>query len=288
MIISSSYKHCEILLEECAEFAKVWKLEFNSSKSTAFTMFKSRVSFEPKFELNGSPIPNVSGFVYLGLPIGSQDYINEFVENKWKAVEKSFFSLHGLGCKMKNMSPYLVSFLYKTFCQSIFRYVLEGVLISVTKLDELNTRQNLLIKQTIGVNKYSKMKALNEAINLDSITKLYCKHKIFFLKHLRKNSMCAEIFDHLNKKYEKFDRSNTSFCNQLGNLSGSLLIDCSVFKYKTSLDVIDLKFSCNNQGLVDSVKFLLSRISALMENNSNFFIYMMNSANNFVIMCFFI
>ena len=102
----------------------------------------------------------VSGFVYLGLPVGSQDYINEFLESKWKCVVKSMYSLYGLGCKPKTMSPNLVSFLFKTYCQSIFRHVLDNIFIGETKLKEFELRQNLLIKQVIGVNKYSKMKEM--------------------------------------------------------------------------------------------------------------------------------
>ena len=54
-----------------------------------------------------------------------------------------------------------------------------------SKLDKLNSSQNLLIKQVIGIRKYSKVSVLNEVIQLETIEKLYYKHKIFFL---RKNS----------------------------------------------------------------------------------------------------
>ena len=54
--------------------------------------------------------------------------------------------------------------------------------------------------------------------------------------------MCDELFVYLKKYYEKFDRYNTTFCNQLGNLSRNFFIDCTEFNYKTSLVVIDFKF----------------------------------------------
>jgi len=113
-------------------------LEFNASKSDAVRFYKSKVTFDSKFILNGNIIPNVSGFIYLGLPVGSYDFINEFLEKKWKSVEKSLYSLYGLGCKSKMMSPNLISFLFKTYCQSIFRYVLDNVFISETKLKEFD------------------------------------------------------------------------------------------------------------------------------------------------------
>ncbi|CAF0919170.1 unnamed protein product [Brachionus calyciflorus] len=59
---------------------------------------------------NCTHIPNVQGFEYLGLPIGSNIFITEFIEEKWKKVEKSMYSLYGLGCKPSVMNPNLVGF----------------------------------------------------------------------------------------------------------------------------------------------------------------------------------
>ncbi|RNA23986.1 RNA-directed DNA polymerase from mobile element jockey [Brachionus plicatilis] len=266
VLVSSSHKQIELLLAECAEYARTWKLEFNASKSTATSFYKTKIYYDSKFCLDGRVIPNVSGFIYLGLPIGDTEYINEFIESKWKSVEKSLYTLYGLGCKPKMMNPYLVSFLYKTYCQSIFRYVLDSVLICESKLDELNTRQNILIKQTIGVFKYSKMKALNSAISLDSVKKLYYKHKIFFLRHMMKNELCSKTFEYLQSHYEKFDKYNTSFCKQISNLSNTIYVDYTKFSYKTVLDIIDYHFKYPNQGLIDSINYLLFKIVSNMNN----------------------
>ena len=58
--------------------------------------------------------------------------------------------------------------MYKQFCQSIYRYNLDVILISNSKLKELDIRQNILIKKLIGFKKYAK--PLNEALKLESIT----------------------------------------------------------------------------------------------------------------------
>ncbi|CAF1095476.1 unnamed protein product [Brachionus calyciflorus] len=167
ILMAPSFNHCQCLLSECAEFGKTWKLEFNAAKSVAISFYKTRVAFDSRFILNGNIIPNVSGLIYLGLPVGSYEFINEFLEKKWKSVEKSLYCLYDLGCKPKMMSPNLVSFLYKTYCQSIFQYVLDNIYMSETKLKEFDTRQNLLIKQVICLNKYSKMKELRNTCQIN-------------------------------------------------------------------------------------------------------------------------
>jgi len=176
------------------------------------------------------------------------------------------------------LNPFLVSFLFKTYCQSIFRYVLDNVLISESKLKEFEIRQNLLVKQVIGIKKYSKMKELRNAIGLDSIKALYCKHKIFFLRHLMKNNVCTEIFNYLKGYYSKFDQTNTSFCKQIDFLNKKLYIDCTLYNYKTSLEIIEHHFKPKNQGLIDSIKYVINMIATIMNQNLDFF-YLYNELN---------
>ncbi len=45
-------------------------------------------------------------------------------------VERAFYSLYGIGCKPHALNPKTIAFLYKQFCQSIFRYGLDNLLAS--------------------------------------------------------------------------------------------------------------------------------------------------------------
>ena len=146
VLLSPSEKHAEMLLKTCEQYATYWKFEFNASKSATISFCKKNSNFVPNFKMNGVQIPRVSGFIYLGLPIGDQSTINDFIENKMKKVERSFYSLNGLGCRPKMMKPETVSFLYKQFAQSIFRYHLDNIYISEKRLNEFDIRQNILIK----------------------------------------------------------------------------------------------------------------------------------------------
>ena len=137
-------------------------------------------------------IPNGDGCIYLGLPLGKKEFIEEFVDNKWKSVEKSFYSLYGMGCKPKRTNPHLIAFLYKQYCQSIFRSCLDNLFISERQLNELELRQNMLLKQTLGIKKYGRVKPMNECLKVESIRQIYFKHKIFFLQQLKANSLCRE------------------------------------------------------------------------------------------------
>ncbi|RNA02401.1 hypothetical protein BpHYR1_045385 [Brachionus plicatilis] len=133
------------------------------------------------FTLNGYEIPQTENVEYLDLPIGNSEFVWNFVEEKWKKVEKSFYSLYGLGCKPKAAPPGLVGFLYKQYCQSIFRYHLDLVFVGETKLGELDIRQNLLIKRMFDIKKYARFRPMLEALRLETVEQLYMKFKIFFM-----------------------------------------------------------------------------------------------------------
>ncbi|RNA02569.1 RNA-directed DNA polymerase from mobile element jockey-like, partial [Brachionus plicatilis] len=113
VLLSPSEKHIKILLRTCEEYAKDWKIEFNASKSASMLFEKKSTDLKTDFKLNGSTIPKVQSLIYLGLPIGNQKSINDFVENKMKKVKKSFYSLNSVGCKPKLMKPETIAFLYK-------------------------------------------------------------------------------------------------------------------------------------------------------------------------------
>ena len=92
--------------------------------------------------------------------------VSDFVDEKMKKVERSFYSLNVLGCRPKMMRPETVSFLFKQFSQSIFRYHLDNIFISDKQLSEFDIRQNILVKRIIGLNKFTKTKPLNKALKL--------------------------------------------------------------------------------------------------------------------------
>ena len=271
VILSPSVEHAKIILKECETYSKIWKIEFNSNKSSSITFCK-KYKNENVFFLDNKKIPNVKGLIYLGLPIGNQEYVNIYCDNKMSKVEKSLYSLYGLGCKPKMIHPQLVSFIYKQFCQSIFRFHLDNVFINQTKLKELDVRQNILIKRTIGISKYCKTSLLNEALNVESIQQIYCKHKIFFIEQLRNNNLCYKIFKHINdRNLESTKSRSNSFSNQLKFVQNKIHINCIDYNKKTSINLIDFVFKENNKGAVDSVCFYFHLIKTNMERKIDYF-----------------
>ncbi|RNA21177.1 hypothetical protein BpHYR1_011254 [Brachionus plicatilis] len=135
----------------------------------------------------------------------SKDSVCRFIKSKkyqkkkWRKNEKSFYSLYGLGCKPMVSNPYLIGFLFKQFCQSIFRHVLDNILIPNSMLSELDTRHSLLPKKIIGLKKLTRVGPLYDALKLESV------------KQLMRCPLCKEVFHLSRESQTTSDKKNTSF-----------------------------------------------------------------------------
>jgi len=122
LLLASNESHMNRLLDFCYIFACLWKMEFNPNKSLAYSSNNSN----NLFVMNGIRIPQVSGIIYLNLPIGDKAFVEEFFINKMAKVEKALYSLRSLGCRRDMLNPNTISFIYKQFGQSTFKYGLEN------------------------------------------------------------------------------------------------------------------------------------------------------------------
>ena len=111
-LISPSAGHMRRLLECCDRFAKNWKFEFNPIKSVSFC---SSTKNSEQFSIGSNVIPSVKEFEYLGLPIGEQEFDEEFFDEKMHKVERAFFSLRGTGCKPAALHPKSIAFFSSNF-----------------------------------------------------------------------------------------------------------------------------------------------------------------------------
>ena len=83
MLLSSNEMQMNKLLECCHNFAEKWKMEFNiiiSGKSVSFSTLGPPII---NFKLGDNLIPRTEAFIYLGLPIGNDSFIeSQSIEEK--------------------------------------------------------------------------------------------------------------------------------------------------------------------------------------------------------------
>ena len=238
-----------------------WKIEFYPKKSF-YTCFGPK-SYNQNIEMNHSKLPFNKNFIYLGFPIGDQKFSEEFVEMKFKKLEKSFYSLYSLGCQPCGLNPMTTSFIYKQYCQSILKYGLEFVFITKRNLESVNIRQNILIKRSIGLSKFVKTTPLFNCLKIESIKQIYMKHKIFAYNQLQRNQTTKELFREFKVMYDIgiIAKSNQSLFKQLEDISKEFGLEYAN-NSSSMIKVIDNLVKCTNTGLVDSVKFLIVNLNS--------------------------
>ena len=256
LLLSNTTTDLEILLNKCQDYAKLWKMEFNPNKSVYMELGKYKNN--NIIRMGGVIIPEVKSFIYLGLPVGGSLAKNEFLEEKMGKVEKSFYSLYGLACKPHALNPKIIAFVYKQFCQSIFKYGLENLNINTNQLKNFNTRQNILVKRAIGISKYCKTKPIFQVLKIESMMQLYAKHKIFFYRQIKCNSVTNAVFVWLHCHYKKSKASIESLIDQVNKISKQLKVDNCLANIQDTIKKIELMDKCVNKGLMDSINFLIT------------------------------
>ena len=255
ILLAALSSHMQLLLDNCLEYANDWKLSFNPSKSHSFSLKPGGCALS----LDGSLFPKSDGFVYLGLPVGNMNFVEKFYSNRMSKCERALYSLKSIGCSPQKLHPYAIAFIFKQFCQSIFKFGLEFVYLRKTFLNSLNIRQNLLLKNILGIRHKARFKPLLNELCVEQINLVYAKHKIFGWKQCMKNQMTSSIYSFLLSCKSQV-KNNFSFTKQLADVVGDKILTarsvCSI--------VVDVEseYVCNDVTMREQI------ISTLKEFHS--------------------
>ena len=256
ILLSSSVCDMQKLLSCCLSYAVDWKLAFNPNKSVSYSLGRSAC-----LHLGATPIPQTDGFVYLGLPIGGDSYVEQFFREKMSKCEKALYALGSIGCKPHNLHPKAIAFVYKQYCQSIIRYGLEFIYLKKGFVNQLNVRQSILVKCVLGVKYYSRSKPLLNELSVEQIGQIYDKHKVYGLKQCMNNILTRDILEYLSKYYSISGAPKNSFVSQLGQVIRT--DDIVLSNYAGILQNIDSNFACNDLELRENVRSILNGFKVL-------------------------
>ena len=127
-----------------------------------------------------------------------------------------------------------MSFVYKQFCQSILKFGFEFVYLRKSFIDHLNVRQNLLLKNVIGIRHRARFKPLINELKVEPVGLSYGKHKLFGWRKCMKNQLTDKIFNYLypsncvnNNIYNNF-----SFSRQITEVIGDKVFEpheCEIY-----------------------------------------------------------
>jgi hypothetical protein len=189
-------------------------------------------------------------------------------------MQRSVFSLYGIGFKPKLVCPQTVAFVFKQYCQSSFRYCLDNIKIPLKKINELDVRQNTLLKNAIGLNKYVRTTPLVRCLRIETVKQLYQKRKVSFINQINQNEVCGYVYKFLRNKYERnlqFKKNNKSFIKQIFQIEKELKIDIDEYNSKVVLMLIDMKLNVSEKDVLESVKQVITDIKKCIKTGREYF-----------------
>jgi len=192
LLISPIDSHLQRLLDICSKYGDLWRIKFNPKKSNIIS-FGGSVLTNQSFFLNINEITNSNEIKYLGIYINSKLDFDKTAMDKFKNVQRSIFSLSFLGLKPMGVSPFLQSFIYKTYCLSTFTYALETSTLKKETIDYLSVSQNNLIRQVIGLKARCHISKVLSVLKIFNFEELYVYSKLCFLNSIKNNFLSQEI-----------------------------------------------------------------------------------------------
>ena len=209
--------------------------------------------------MNDNIIPIVNEIVYLGVTLNKNLNFDAISREKFKNVQRSIFSLSFLGLKPRAISPFLQAFIYKTYCLSLYTYSLETTTLTKESKNFLNTAQNNLIRQMIGLSFSCHISEILNCLKIHTFHDLYIKTKLSFIRTLCFNEISNDIFIYLSKTKDVSNRSK-SFKKDIAMLEDLYKKDISVIhKDAKKLEMEFLKKFQTNDGISDSIRLCLSK-----------------------------
>ena len=148
---------------------------------------------------------------------------------------------------------------------------MENLYLNQNFLSRLDLRQNVLVKNMLGIRHISRTRPLFNELKIESIKQLYFKHKVFGLKQMRHDDLSNDILLYLEKYYNGMTPTKQSFISQLNKTRD--FAGCELGSIKNLLNSIDGKFMCNDQEMRSNISCILDNFNFF---NSFFYMKLLN------------
>ena len=101
------------------------------------------------------------------------------------------------------------------------------------------------------------------SLKIKSILQLYEEYKILFLKQINQNILTKNIYSFLVAKYEIVNPPRESYFNILKKICEKYNLQYLNLNVKNSLKIINDGYRVINDGLVDSIKYLIGKTGSV-------------------------
>ena len=188
IILASSPKDAQIMLNEVTKFGKDYQIKFNPDKTNVLIYNAKPEDELVVLLLCNAPIVRTKCVKYLGVQL-SDDYKNQEHLNKRKtAVQTSYANLISTGVINDQMDIYTKMCMFKIYLKPLLFYGCEVLDLSPQEVNELKRIEGNMIKKIIGMAKQCKSTSLYGALEIETVEDSIKKLQYKFIKRAQKSN----------------------------------------------------------------------------------------------------
>jgi hypothetical protein len=219
LLLTMSTRNLQKYLDMCSSFSTLWNYKFNASKTFILNCSKDFINNnEIELYLSNAKLKVVEEIKYLGMFINRSLNYDLSIRNRFKSVQKAFYSLFDFGLKPNGLPPNQQAFLYKTYCLSKATYALGCIRIKNTTIKTLKIIQNSLIRFSLGLPKFSHTSLVLKALKIFDIDSLINFNTCVQVNILSRHSITNHLLQIFNNNID-LDFSNKSIFYNLKDVS---------------------------------------------------------------------
>ena len=258
------------LIDKANAYVMKHGLRFNPLKTNCVIAGKMPFLETPNWHIGDTTLNIESNLSYLGSYLGN-NCGSVHVASRISACRKSFFSLQGAGLCKIGLNIDTATHVWSATCSKTLLYGCEAIYINETDKCQLDKLQAKLVKCIVGIGPKYHTTALLDALCINKISLQIDINSMFLLRNIIHNHTGASKFYlsmlRINNKYANNVKSNTNLCERVKKL-------CDIYNVDLWKFLLDEQYSnqckskiknvavSNNDGLIDSIRFLLRNRSS--------------------------
>jgi exonuclease III len=239
------------LINRCVQYAKMWQFSFSMKKSKCMCVGPTYLTPEPKWYIGSHCLENTDCLDILGIKFDRSLDGNAHIKSRSTKCRQSFYAQTQMGMNYPGLHSNVKKYIWNCICLPTLTYGLESISVSNKGVQQLDSLQGCLLKQSIGLSKQSQHTYLCKALGIPSIHETLSQKTIMLWYNIfRKRSPARDLCCHFLKKY-------------VGSgllVPGTLLyrvLQAGYSPTKCAYWPAKYKGVCNNNGIVDTIQSLV-------------------------------
>ena len=193
-LISTTPIGIQNLINKCDQYAELWRMRFNPTKTNIVCIGKQPHIEPPSWKIDNTQVGLSDEAVVLGVNFSSSLNSTSHVKNRIRKCQQSIFKMSSIGVSYPGLNSDVKAFLWNSIGSPILLYGMESIALSRSDIKYLKTTQGNIIKRINGINKHSHHSKLLDALKIPNIEETIKKNSLCLYKNIFKSDTPAREF----------------------------------------------------------------------------------------------